>query len=722
MDLPTGELVVRNGKRKGARLPLRAPVTVIGSADGCDVKLTADGLGPVHCAVVLAPDGVALRSWHPDATWVNGEARAEAALTDGDEVRVGPCVFQVALADPPPAPPEDALEAEAAQLAEVIDGRRKQVEAHEEQLAAARSALRAERDQAAADRAGAARLKREAAALHREADRERDRSRKTVARFVRQFEYKWADTRRQFEGDLGAFAAEKERHAAAVARFEAARSDLHIQAAADRDRRREAWAAVEARQKRVAAEWAEANEVAAKREAALDARAAELAAREKALTGGKRKLEKETAALRKEADGLEARAQHAREVVEELERKRDRLRADLLTPSAAAPGLPISPEVPLNRAADRDLAVLAEELDRRERELNQERAGLKALAEQLGRESADVGDRRKVVAEQFAQLAVARARWQRAERETVEEMESLARGLAHREQELDVRERLLFRADARRREDAYELWQVRLKLEAWHAKLTAYEAGWAADRERAEANVARRVRAVADKEAAIDRLFATWDAVRGRERELFQSELAFWSEARGRFNAAAADHDRQRAELVGELLLHAARAMASEELLTESLPDAKGARAARRLAVLRKRWERAFDRKRREVEAGQAAAARERAATDDRYAELHRLLAGLAERVAAFNDRSARAEAEAVLALPFADEADAPPDHAASAAELAALRAEVERIAAVLMEAELPEAPDGILPWAAEEAGGGAEDGVLQFSATSRAA
>src|SRR5439155_7021877 len=60
MDLPTGELVVRNGKRKGARLPLRAPVTVIGSADGCDVRLAADGLGPVHCAVVLAPDGPAL--------------------------------------------------------------------------------------------------------------------------------------------------------------------------------------------------------------------------------------------------------------------------------------------------------------------------------------------------------------------------------------------------------------------------------------------------------------------------------------------------------------------------------------------------------------------------------------------------------------------------------------------------------------------------------------
>src|SRR5439155_18587929 len=123
---------------------------------------------PVHCAVVLGPDGVALRSWHPDATWVNGEPRADARLTDGDELKVGPCVFQVVFADPPPAPLEDALEAEAAQLAGIIDDRRQQVEAHEQQLTDARSALRADRDGADADRAEAERLQRAAA-------RERDR-------------------------------------------------------------------------------------------------------------------------------------------------------------------------------------------------------------------------------------------------------------------------------------------------------------------------------------------------------------------------------------------------------------------------------------------------------------------------------------------------------------------------------------------------------------------
>ncbi len=61
-----GELVVRNGKRKGTRLPLRHPVTLIGSADGCDVRLAGEGVGPVHCAVALTTAGPVLRAGFTD--------------------------------------------------------------------------------------------------------------------------------------------------------------------------------------------------------------------------------------------------------------------------------------------------------------------------------------------------------------------------------------------------------------------------------------------------------------------------------------------------------------------------------------------------------------------------------------------------------------------------------------------------------------------------------
>src|SRR5436305_15297940 len=78
--LPAGELVVRNGKRRGTRLPLRGPATVIGSADGCDVRLSGEGVEPVHCAIVLTTSGPLLRSWAPGETLVNGTPQAECPL------------------------------------------------------------------------------------------------------------------------------------------------------------------------------------------------------------------------------------------------------------------------------------------------------------------------------------------------------------------------------------------------------------------------------------------------------------------------------------------------------------------------------------------------------------------------------------------------------------------------------------------------------------------
>src|SRR5690349_2544507 len=91
-----GELVVQNGKHKGRRIPLAVPVTVIGSAEWCDVRLTADGVGVVHCAVTVTPAGPALRTWHPDQTRVNARPADACLLKDGDALTVGPCRFKLA--------------------------------------------------------------------------------------------------------------------------------------------------------------------------------------------------------------------------------------------------------------------------------------------------------------------------------------------------------------------------------------------------------------------------------------------------------------------------------------------------------------------------------------------------------------------------------------------------------------------------------------------------
>lgn len=279
---------------------------------------------------------------------------------------------------------------------------------------------------------------------------------------------------------------------ARAARFNDVQSAFNAASAADRDRQRAAWAALDARQKRLAAEWDEATRFHAEQAAALDARAAELAARDKTESAAKAKLQREVAALREEAAALDARARNARQLVDELEQRRAELRAAPVAPVATGAEPPPELRVALDRAADRDLDRWATELAGREERVNQDRAAVQALVAGATGEKATLADRRRVLFEQFAQLARARARWQEAERATVEEMEHLARTLRRREGELDAREQRLARADARRRADAYELWQLRLRLEAWQSKVVAYEMRWHTEREQMEADFARR--------------------------------------------------------------------------------------------------------------------------------------------------------------------------------------------------------------------------------------
>jgi chromosome segregation ATPase len=712
-----GELIVRNGKQRGARLPLRHPATVIGSADGCDVRLTADGIGPVHCLIVLTPDGPALRSWHPTATRVNGIARAECPLADGDEVRVGPCLFRLSwAADDPAAPPPESLPAEAGQLADHFDDRARQLAEREEQLALARAAFRRERDEIRTIREDADRLRREAKALHTEAARERDRVRRLAGRFLRRHRQRWAEARRQLNAERAAVEAARHRLSAEERDLGAARSDFHAGAAEERDRLRNEWAALDAQRRRAADEWAEANDYFAKQDALLNARAAELSAREKALGSAKRETEKETAALRAEAAGLETRIRHARAAVEELERKRERLVAAVLTPAPAPAPEPPGARVALDRNSDRDLLAWAAELEAWERKLGQDRAALAAVKAGLDAEAADLADRRRVVAEQLALLAGARSQWQDAERRTVAEMEELARGLGRREQELDAREQRLFRADARRRQDAYDLWQFRLRLEAWQSKLLTVEARWHVLREQAEAELAGREQAQERRESLVLELFGRWEHERAGERERLRAELELWAADRARMLEAAAGYDRQREEVLAELVAHAARALAAEQLVAGAIADSGSPRVARRLEVLRKRWERVFAGKLREIDDRRSAAAAERARLEERYCELHRLLADVTEREGALNDRLAQAEAEVFAAQMAALGAAAPtvPERVESA-ELRLLREEVERMANVLLDAEYPEPPDSELPWGAEETTGDRDD-VLPFT------
>jgi chromosome segregation ATPase len=350
-----------------------------------------------------------------------------------------------------------------------------------------------ERERAvAAAEAEANRLLADARAAHRTADRARTRARKLGARIARSFQSSLETGRARLDADRSAL-EEK------IAKWNEARSEFHAAVAAERDRRTAAWADLAAQRKRLTAEWDETNRFHTEQAAVLAARETDLAMRESAAQVERARIQREVAALREEAATLDARARNSRQLLEELEQQRTTLSAVLPAPAiGSAPSVELS--VALNRAADRDLQALATELEQREERVRLERAAVHALFATVSRDNAELADRRRVLTEQFIQLAAARAQWQEAERATVAEMEQLARTLRRRETDLDAREVRLTRADARRREDGYDLWQLRLRLEAWQSKLVAHEMRWHTERAEMEAEFNQRATMIAQRE------------------------------------------------------------------------------------------------------------------------------------------------------------------------------------------------------------------------------
>ncbi|AMV29583.1 Chromosome partition protein Smc [Gemmata sp. SH-PL17] len=342
-----------------------------------------------------------------------------------------------------------------------------------------------ERLRIALDRAEAERLLAEARTAHRNAERERSRARKIAGRLSRRVERTLDSARAQLDADRMVLEAR-------VARFNETQSTFNSTMAADRARLREAWTDLAARQKRSVEEWDEASRFQADQAAALDARAAALDARERGASEEKDRLQHDVTLLREEAATLESRVRNMRQVIEELEQQREQLRAEALVPVAVDEVAPVDTQVALDRATDRDLAQWATELAKKEERLNVERATVTTLFADLARDKAGIGDQRRLLSEQFAQLTAARAGWQAAERATVAEIEQLAQSLRQRESELDSRDQRISAADVRRREDAYDLWQFRLRLEAWQSKLVAFEMRWNTEREQLEADFARR--------------------------------------------------------------------------------------------------------------------------------------------------------------------------------------------------------------------------------------
>lgn len=102
---PQGALEIIKGRQKGARIPLSANQTTLGSGAFNDIQLTDWFISKAHAVIERRPGDFVIRdlgSWRH--TYVNGVMATELPLSDGDIIQLGPSVqiaFSMARQDLP---------------------------------------------------------------------------------------------------------------------------------------------------------------------------------------------------------------------------------------------------------------------------------------------------------------------------------------------------------------------------------------------------------------------------------------------------------------------------------------------------------------------------------------------------------------------------------------------------------------------------------------------
>lgn len=535
---PAGELVAQNGRLAGARRLLSDPLTLIGQAAACDVRLNVDSVAPFQCAILQGPAGPVLREVAPvPLTRVNGHPVTAARLQNGDVLDVGGFQFRVELQAPPTAelPTAGAVLAEqdtealrvqaaavAAQQAALTDlearleQRATALERQETQLAAhlaqqqqeideQREKLARDREAADAERAALARergtLEREQAQLAPKRERLRKLRRRLFARYRRaagQGDKEVA--RREAEATERVLQAERER-AKVRAWFEKATGELELW----KRQLEEQAQALALDQQRWDAALNEERAEQQRREQALAGAAHEVHAARQALAGEQKQWAEYHAWLAQETKGLEARIAAQRQRLETLERQ-----VAALPPAGPAVRFIDSADAPATRPP----------------------SDPQQWPDRLREVYCFLSDQRAQLIEQWRKLLEVQQAWQ-AERDAAQaELERSAAALEAREGRLAQDERAAEAKQADLAQRAQTLEQRRWSLEGWHARLQMQEVAWRTQRDEAENKLSAR-------EQQLDQRRRQYDVVHDRRNLLRQGELA-------RLRAALTRHDEAR--------------------------------------------------------------------------------------------------------------------------------------------------------------------------------
>jgi chromosome segregation ATPase len=619
---PLGELVIRNDRLTGTRHPLASPVTLIGRAPGCDIRLDADGVEPLHCVVAFGSVGVVVRDLATgNGTLVNDKLITSSALREGDLLVVGPFCLEIRLPALTPAPDNrqerDALRIQAAAVVaqqaalteeEIRLGRRLlALEQQEQQLAAhleekrqrlvtirdsARREHNAVRDARAAFERRVeevmgrlAQSREDIADNQRQVETERRRLFKLRGKLKKRFHRHWVAERaamRRSQATLQGerLGLEKEIDRTRREREELVRERLRLNGEVELARRQMHSSAEEI--KKTQAELQD-------RARTLGRREADLQSGEQVLAAQRRDLEQAHLLLAKENEGLEGRIAQYRRMVREEEQKLARLQDTAGECMGREPGQTDFVLPPRELPPPSQIVLIEGEnsteghLQGRDADLANQLAGLEKLAGELA-------DQRLFLAEQYERFAEARVSWQRNQEAAAAELEALARRFEEREQNLRSGECRLEEGERDLSQRSEDVVDGEKQLEAWKARLAAARADWEGERNRFISELTAREDLVEKRLAVLAQLRERWNERRRRQVLRLRSRSTACEELR-RECAVLREELLRRTTILGqEQRTLAERALAMERYRQECLGKAANAKVAeKRLEHLRRR-------------------------------------------------------------------------------------------------------------------------------------
>src|SRR4029077_1235616 len=95
-------LKVLEGTKAGKEIKLPVPECLIGRSDGCHLRPRNEAVSQRHCLIMHTRSEVVVRDLKSlNGTYVNGERIVEeAVLRCGDQLRIGPLVFEIIIEFP----------------------------------------------------------------------------------------------------------------------------------------------------------------------------------------------------------------------------------------------------------------------------------------------------------------------------------------------------------------------------------------------------------------------------------------------------------------------------------------------------------------------------------------------------------------------------------------------------------------------------------------------